>query len=520
VPTLVVTGYGGDMVGSKIGGGRWARALPAAGSLLLLAACATQPAYRAPTLATPAAWSGAVSSPAEPVQLPEAWWTRLTDPAIDALTAAALADSPTLAQAVARLDEARANLGVSASQRLPAIDATAGLSRARNAPSAGSGQGGAFQSTQASAGLALSWELDLFGRVRSSVEIAEYRIDARSADADAARLTLAAQVGTEVLTLRACGFSRRVLNDDIASREKVLALTDRRLETGSVAPVEAARARSGLADARTRLAIREESCARSVNALAALTGETPQAIAELVAADLPAGQALPARSVPFVMPLAPPASLALPAEVLLRHPNVVSAEREVAASWSDIAVARAERLPRVDLAALLTGQWLRAAGMSSSATTWALGPSLSASVFDGGRGAANVDAAQARYRAALAGLRVALRLASQDVENALAAGVSAQTRLLSAGEAADASQTLLSASEAQWREGAISLFELEDARRQFAGAQDSAIAAAQDSGQAWIELVRASGSATTAAATGPLGLGRAESLSSARLSPP
>jgi len=222
-----------------------------------------------------------------------------------------------------------------------------------------------------------------------------------------------------------------------------------------------------------------------------------------------------------VMPRAPAVSLALPAEVLLRHPDVVAAERDVAAAWSDIAVARAERLPRIDLAAMLTRQWLRAAGASASTTTWSFGPGLVLPLFDGGRGAANVDAALARYQASLAGLRVALRLASQDVENALAALQSAQTRLATAGDAADASRTLLVASEAQWREGAISLFELEDARRQFAGAQDSAIAAAQDSGQAWIALVRASGSAATAdASSAPVTPADVALPSSDRPSPP
>jgi outer membrane protein TolC len=483
-------------------------------TLALLAGCATQPPYAKPALETPGAWSGTVQIAAEAPALPEDWWARLSDPAIDTLTAAALADSPTLAQAVARLEEAQAALGTAAAQRVPSVDASAGMSRARQAAS--DGVGGTSHATSASLGLALGWELDLFGRVRSSVEVAEYRIDARRADAASARLTLAAQVGTEVLALRACGFSRQVLTDDIASRERVLALTELRLETGAAARVDAARARSGLADARTRLALRDEACVRSTNALTALTGRSPAQIGTLVATTLPAGDTVPvpvsqppfpggtspraARlSVASVMPRAPAVSLALPADVLLRHPDVVSAQREVAAAWADIAVARAERLPRVDLAALLTGQWLRAAGATASSTTWSLGPSLTAPLFDGGRGKANVDAALARYDAARAGLRVALRLAAQDVENALAAVQSAQTRLTTAGEAADASQILLIASEAQWREGAISLFELEDARRQFAAAQDSAIAAAQDSGQAWIALVRASGSAATAA---------------------
>jgi multidrug efflux system outer membrane protein len=153
-------------------------------------------------------------------------------------------------------------------------------------------------------------------------------------------------------------------------------------------------------------------------------------------------------------------------------------------------VARAERMPRIELSGLLSGQWLHAAG---SSLLGSLGAGLSAPLFDGGRGAAEVDAASARLRASEAVLRTAVRTAVQDVENALAAIASAVERTSTTKVSVDAAQRTLLATEAQWRAGAVSLFELEDARRQLAAAQDGAIAAARDSGQAWIALVRASG---------------------------
>src|SRR5690606_4755273 len=114
-------------------------------------------------------------------------------------------------------------------------------------------------------------------------------------------------------------------------------------------------------------------------------------------------------------------------------------------------------------------------------------------LFDGGAGAASVAGGEARYAAAVADLDAALRLAARDVENALAARRSAQNRQISGDRAVAAAEAVLAAREAQWRAGAVSQFEVEEARRQLAAARDSQIAASRDAAQAWVALVRAAG---------------------------
>ncbi len=466
-------------------------ALGLAVAALVLGGCALQPDYRASDTSAPAAWSVASVAPERPAPaMLESWWRALGDPAIDALTEAAFADSPTLAQAVARIDEARATLGVNAAARMPTVSVSANLTRAQSQNSSAQTSSPTLLSTSASAGPSLSWELDLFGRVRNSVEAAQSRLDARTADATATRLSLAADVANGVLSLRACENSRRVFVEDIASREKTLALTRLRLKTGFAAPVDEARALSGIASSRTSLASQEEQCTRQVNALVALSGRDASSVRQLVGAAGPTPSAVPVH-----MPQAPDTAPELPASVLAHHPDVISADREAAAAWADIAVARANRLPRLDLAAALTGQWIRAAGSTLDFTTWSLGPSLAGTLFDGGAGAANVSAAQARYRLAVASLQGTLRSTVQEVENALAAQASAKARVVSAGEDVTAARTTFEASESQWRAGSISLFELEDSRRQFASAQDAEISARRDQAQAWIALVEATGGA-------------------------
>lgn len=459
-------------------------------ALAMLSGCATQPPHANVALATPATWSVAADDAAARAPSQDAWWSQLNDHAIDVLTPAALADNPTLAQAVARVDEANANLSMRAAQRLPSLQANLGASRGHNPE----GDTNSY-ATSASLGLALSWEIDLFGRARGIVDGAGHRLDARNADADAARLSLAARVADTVLALRGCRFSHAVLGDDIASREVTLELTRRKLLVGAVAAVDEARARAGLAAARTTLAIRRQQCSGHLNSLTSLTGRVAASVESLMAEAVSekSSAALP-RYAEWLMPIAPQYRLALPAAVLARHPSVLAAMAELDAAWADIGVARAERLPRLDLGAALSGQWLRAGGGRTD--SWSIGPALNMPLFDGGRGAAGVSSSEARYRLALAVLRGAVRNAARDVENALAATLSASTRLTTTRAAADAAQAAFDATDAMWRAGATSLFVLEDARRQLAAAQNDAIAAVQDSGQAWIALVLACGNSS------------------------
>lgn len=476
---------------------------------MLLSGCATQPAYEKSDLAMASAWdNGASSSPAADAAYAagQAWWKTLGDPAIDALVEAALIDSPTLGQASARIDQARAAARMSDAQRLPQISVNGSVTRARTGGT--QSDSGALTTTQSSAtlGPGLNWELDLWGRLKETARAADGRLDARTADAAQARLSLTGQIADAVLRLRACHFSLTVRDRDIAARALELAVMHERLSRGNVAPVEAAKAAGNLATARTDRFSQQDMCARIVNELVALGGRDASVVRTLVTAPARRIAVLPSpfeRTSPLgpispidadtIIPEPPPLALALPADILLGHPTVVAAEREAAARWAEIGVARADRLPRIDLVGLLTGNWIRMMGSTSSFDTWSAGAELSAPLFDGGSGAANIRGAQARYREAVEMLRDAVRTATRDVEDALAGQQSAQQRINTSREAVEAARIALRANEARWRAGAISMFELEDSRRQFNRAQESAIAAARDRAQAWVALVRAAG---------------------------
>ena len=472
------------------------RALSSTAAALLLSACATQPDYRSPAMSLPAEWTIDAGHARVATNLDdarrEAWWTELHDPAIDALVNAALTDNPTLAEAAARVDQAHAIFAVERAQRSPRIDVTASSARERVGINGSTGATTTVWQATTATEPSLSWEIDLWGRVRENTLAAHRRLQARDADARDARLSITAQVASGVLSLRACNLLLTIRDADIASRENELVIIRTRVRLGTLPPVDVAAAESNHAAVRIDRIAQEEECRRTIDALVAVSGRSAQEVQSLVAGSVTRGSNddLSAR-----MPSAPAIVPDLPATVLLTHPSVVAAEREVAARWSEIAVARAERLPRLDLTAVLTGQWIRAFGSTDSFVTGSAGIGLSAPLFDGGAGAAGVVRADASYREAVATLDATIRQAVRDIEDGLAEQDSAVRRVEVSRSALSAARFTLRANEARRRAGSIGAYELEDSRRQLNRARESAIVAARDRAQAWVELVRRSSSA-------------------------
>lgn len=445
--------------------------------LVLLGACAVQPAYQRPPMKVADAWSNAPGVASEPTALErDGWWTLLGDPVVASLVAAGLADNPTLAEAAARVDLARAALTTQDAGRRPAVGVDASLSRSRDRA-----DGGIASASSGSVGANLSWELDLWGRLRQGAAAARNRLTGAAADAEAARLSIIGEIADTALALSACDRVLEIRDRDIASREAEMTVTRTRLGAGALAPVALATAASNLSSARTDRAVQAEACHRLVHALSALTGSDIATIRRL------------AQQPPSPIAQPPAFKPALPASVLLAHPLVIAAEREAAARWSEIAVARADRLPRIDLAAALSQQWIRALGATTSSTARSAGIGLAGPLLDGGAGAARVSGAEASYRQAVARLDLAVRTAERDVEDALSADQSARARIVTSQEALQAAQYALEVNIARWRAGSIAQIELEESRRQFNRAQESAVTAAADHARAWVTLVRTTG---------------------------
>jgi multidrug efflux system outer membrane protein len=463
---------------------RWVLPLSVAlGSTWLLSGCALQPNAATQMPAGPARWALAEQPPAN-ASGPDAaaadprWWLALDDPALPRLIAAAEASAPTLAIALARLDEARALQQASGAGALPQAQGVVGSSRANG----GNGGNSTSPLTRSSASLNLSWEIDLFGRLGHNRAAAQARLDARDADARATRLSLQASLASTLLARRACGELLTAQKQDLQSRETTLKLTERKLQAGLVPEADRARVQSGLAEARGNLATSRGQCQQLSQSLVALSTLSREEVDSFFTA-------------PRTLASAPAYALKLPAAVLASHPSLQAAVRTADAAFEDVGAARAARLPSLSLSGLLGRQWLGINGSTVGSDQWSLGASLAGALFDGGAGAANVSASRARYAQAMAQLQQTLLSTVQDVENALSSLAAAQARDEQAQAGLNAAQRLFDASDASWRAGRLSLFELEDARRTLQAAQSNLIAARRDHTQAWVALVKASGNA-------------------------
>lgn len=478
---------------SKTSSNPVARRIVCMAALGLLSACSQLPERSPASFALPPAWDAPSDRPAPLVaeaEAPADWWVRTADAAIASFVAAAEAGHPTIEVALARIDEARAALGAESALGKPAVSFNASAARVRSQGELG--EPGAAYARTASAGLSFSWELDLAGRLRAATTAAQQRLAAQEADASNTRLMLSHDVVSAALSLRACRQSVRLQEASAASRGMTQAVLRGRVQAGLLPKVDMDRESGRLALAQAELAAQREICARFTHQLATLTGLSPAQIRARLDETAPkASDEIDADR----LDAWPRTAMPLPGTVLLKHPSVVHASRELDAAWADIAQARAARWPSLSLEGQLSRQWLRAAGSGQLFTPWSIGPTLLAALYDGGAGDARVAAARARYRGAVAQVELSIRRALEDVENGLAAVEFANQRVSASRSSLAAAQEVWRVTLARQGSGQLSHLELEDARRQLLASQLAANAAMRDRSLAWTALIRASGHA-------------------------
>ena len=409
------------------------------------------------------------------------WWTQFDDPVLARLVDAAQAASPTIASAAARIEDARARSAAAGAALLPSLGATASAGRARQDVTLPVG-------TSAGVGLQASWEIDVFGRNRAARDAAEARVEGAGASWHDARVVVAAETANQYLALRACESLLAEARLDAESRAETARLTELSMQSGFESRANAALTRASAAQGSVLVQQQSEQCEQTVKVLVALTG-----IAE---PDLRAQLASTTARLPQPAAIAVPN---VPADALAQRPDVLASSRDVAAASADVSESEAARWPRIALAGSIGAQRFEAGGTTLDGTTWSIGPvSVSLPIFDGGARRANVTAARARYDAAVVAYGAALRNAVRDVESALIALQASGERRADAQTAADNFDAYTRATEARYRSGLGSLFELEDARRSAFAAQIALIDLRRDQVAAWIALYRALGGGWTA----------------------
>lgn len=469
--------------------GRLSTTLPRLGAVALalsLAGCITVgPDFQVPDLkqaGVPDQWAASAPQGAATMDT-ERWWAQFNDGELSALVEAAQHNNPTVDAALARIRQARANAGSSRSALLPKLNGTAGINR--NGSSSSDTEGVYVPlNTNRSASLDMSWELDLFGGTRRGVESAKAQLAARQADLHGAQVALAAEVAGNYLQARYAQAMVATAETDLASRGNTDALTQRKLDAGFAAPADVDRTVASVAEARGTLKTWQANYASALNQLVALTG-LPHA--ELTRR-LNAGTAQ--------IPRAPAAAWNLvPAQAVAQRPDVAAAERMLEAANANIGVAQAARLPSVKLLGSIGLNQSRYYGSDTKTTLhpWSFGPSISLPLFDGGKGASDVDYARAVYQEAMASYQGKVRNAVLEVENALVRVNAAAQRLDDVELARQGYQRYFDATNVQYREGAASLLALEEARRVLLSSQQARYAEQLEQSQSWISLYKAVG---------------------------
>lgn len=458
---------------------------PTVALALLLGACSTPRLPATPTEAAAERWQATLPHGGDAAAMAD-WWARFDDPLLAALQRDAQARNPTLAQALARLAEARAATRNADAARWPRLDGVAQGTRSSSPASLFAASG------QASVGVEAAWEVDLFGATRAQVAAAQARSEQAGLGWHDARISLAADVAGTYVGYRACEAQLQVLEQDAQSQRQSAELTREKVRVGFEAPANGALADGAAADAANRAIAQRADCDVLVKSLVVLTGQ--------------AEPALRGRLQPGAMTLPRPAAFgvtALPAQLLLQRPDMAAAERALVAAAADVGVAEAARYPRLTFSGNLAAAALRSGGQTQDGTAWGFGPTLVLPLFDAGARAAREDAARARYDEARAALDARLRRATAEVEEALVRLDAATRREGEAERAAQGFRDYYAAAEQRWRIGAGSLIDREEARRTALAAQSALINVQRERVAAWITLYRALGGGWSGADSTP-----------------
>ncbi len=316
-------------------------AIAALGLAALLAGCAgLNPDYTRPAVDLPQAWRDA---PAEGVRAQDApWWKVYGDPVLDRLIEEALANNASVMLALARVDEARAALGATSAEQLPYVTASANRNRTRlsqrGATPLPPGFDPEHNDTRVSADV--SYEIDLWGRLRNATQAARAELLATEAARETVRIALTSDVAQGYFALRALDAQLAATRRSLATRTEALELQKKRAQLGDISEYDYRQLEADVAAERAQVPVLEQQRAQQENALAVLLGRSPRAIYE---GALEAGTDPEEQTVAIVVPSG------LPSDLLLRRPDLVQAEQTLIAANARVAVARAAYFPRISL---------------------------------------------------------------------------------------------------------------------------------------------------------------------------
>jgi len=428
----------------------------AALALLLLGGCSLAPTNPPPAMDLPGdyansgPWRPARPADAEPRG---AWWDVFGDERLSDYLVAVEQANPSLEAAAQRVEEARAITRAAEAPLFPFLGASGAADRSRNSGTLANNFAGGRTRTSLRLALDLSYELDLWGRVRNRAKATAARAEAEEGDRRSLQLTLQGDLALTYFALRAQDAEIALLVRTVALRRRGVDLAKVRFAGGEAARLEVAQAETELASTQSESIGLERRRQELLHALARLQGLIPGQFA--------------LEPIPLDLDVAPPAiPKSVPSDLLQRRPDIAAAARSVAATNLEIGVARAAWFPQVNLGASGGGQSSAVSLLSSSASQiWALGAGFDWAIFEAGRIRANVDVAKARSEAAGANYREVVLRAVGEVEDALSALDVLDRQSAALRTTVESATGTVELAQKRYDAGVVPFFEVLDAQR-------------------------------------------------------
>jgi multidrug efflux system outer membrane protein len=423
-----------------------------------LAGCAVGPNYKKPE--TPVAQTYGAAEPAlyTPEQAQVQFWKQFGDETLNKLVDDSLNANHDLRIAVGRLAEARAARHQSLYDLGPTVTASAGHTTQQTSAVQ---FGFPYTSSYYDAGFDATWELDLFGRVRRSVEASSAELQGAEANLRDAQVSVIAEVARTYFELRGEQNQLAVARKNVENEQESFNLTDARLKAGRGTEFDTSRARSQLSTTLATIDPLEAAVQRSIHRLGVLTGRDPNALQSLLT---------PVKDLPEL-----PKSVAVgdPGTLLRRRPDIRVAERQLAASNAEIGVAVGDYFPKVTFTGSFGYEAKTPNGLGTSASRfYSIGPGISWAAFDLGRVHARVAGAKARTNTAVAQYEQTVLKALEETENALVTHARSRDQLVHAADAAEASAAAAKLARVRYEGGIVDFLEVLDAERTQLQAED------------------------------------------------
>lgn len=405
------------------------------------------------------------------------WWAGWHDAVLQRLQVAAQQSSPSLQQATARIQEARADAAAAGAALWPRLTLHGADTHSRNEVQ----QPNERLHTQ-SLGLDASWELDLFGGVAAARQSYLATQSARDAEWHDARISLAAEVANAYVMLRSLEQQIQLQQEQQRSLQQTRLLVEKRRQAGWSSATDVLNLDAALANGQSQLQELQSARDLTIKGLVALTGVAERDIRDWVAVGY-AGQPQPPELVVDDVP----------ANVLQQRPDIRIAADGIRSAASAVGVAEALRYPSVSLLGSISRLRVGSAGATIEGNSWSFGPSISFPLFDGGRLKAQQEAAEARYQQSVAAYQGLVRQAVREVEEALVRLEGSRIREQQLRQAVSAYQQVYRNTDILWKAGSVSQLELEEARRQWRGAEMALAQLQRERVSYWIALYKATG---------------------------